>query len=117
MIISLVLGILLGAAAVVFALQNTALVSVSFFSWQFEGSLAVVLIMTVLLGVLISLLLVLPETFKSFFRYRKLEKANAALEEELRKQKELTVFAKQTPATPAQLAHIDQGAIARPNNS
>ncbi len=114
MIFSLILGIALGAAVVIFVLQNTAIVSVSFFSWHFEGSLALVLLMTVLMGVLITLLLVLPETIGNYFRYRRLEKANLKLEEDLRKQRELTVFAKQTPPAPGELAHIDQGAIEKP---
>ena len=111
MILFLVLGIILGATAVIFALQNTAIITVSFFTLQFQGSLALILIMTVLVGVLISLLFVLPDTIASHFRYRKLNKEYAKLEEELRKQKELTAFAKQTPATAAELKHIDTGAI------
>lgn len=114
MIFSLILGIALGAAAVIFALQNVQVVTVTFFSWSFEGSLALVLIMTVLTGVLIALLMVVPETIANFFRHRSLQKANAKLEEDLRKQKELTVFAKQTPATASELAHIDKGAIQHP---
>ena len=112
MIIFLVLGIILGAAAVIFALQNTAIITVSFFTYHFQGSLALVLIMTVLVGVVVSLLIVLPDSIKSHFKYRSLQKSYAKLEEDLRKQKELTVFAKQTPATPAELERIDNGAIA-----
>ncbi|MBP9757956.1 MAG: LapA family protein [Candidatus Pacebacteria bacterium] len=114
MILFLLLGIILGAAAVIFALQNTAIITVSFFSMQYEGSLALILMMTVTAGAIISLLLVLPETIKTFFGYRSLQKSYAKLEEDLRKQKELTVFAKQNPPTPAELDHIDKGAIARP---
>ncbi len=114
MIFSLILGIALGAAAVIFALQNVTIVTVSFFAWQFTGSLALVLIMTVLSGVLAVLLMILPETIANHFRFKKLIKINSRLEEDLRKQKELTVFAKQTPATSAELAHIDRGAIERP---
>ena len=114
MIFFLVVGIILGSAAVFFALQNTAIITVSFFNLQFEGSLALILMMTVLVGVIISLLFVLPESIKNYFRFRSLQKAYAKLEEALRKQKELTVFAKQTPASPAQLEHIANGAIAHP---
>ena len=45
MILSLILGFLLGAAALLFALQNTAIVALSFLGWQFESSLAVVIIL------------------------------------------------------------------------
>jgi uncharacterized integral membrane protein len=113
MIFSLILGVALGAAAVIFILQNVAIVDVAFFAWHFQGSLALVLLMTVLLGILITLLLVLPETVGNYFRFRSLQKENVRLAEDLRKQKELTVFAKQTPATTAELEHIDRGAITK----
>lgn len=113
MIFSLILGVVLGAAAVIFILQNVAIVDVAFFSWHFQGSLALVLLMTFLVGILITLLLVLPETIGHYFRFRTLQKENARLAEDLRKQKELTVFAKQTPATVEELDHIDRGAIAK----
>ncbi len=114
--IFLILGIIIGALAVVFALQNTDVITVSFFSYQFDGSLAFILILTVLMGILASLLIVLPDSIKNHFRYRRLKIDHTKLEEELRKQKELTHFAKQTPASPEQLAHIDNGAIAHPND-
>ncbi len=114
--IFLILGIIIGSAAVIFALQNTDVISVSFFSYQFEGPLAFVLILTVLMGILASLLIVLPDSIKNHLRYRRLKHDYAKLEEDLRKQKELTVFAKQTPATPERLAEIDRGAIANPHS-
>jgi lipopolysaccharide assembly protein A len=109
--IFLILGIILGSLSVVFALQNTDIITVSFFSYQFTGSLAFILILSVLLGVLASLLIVLPDSIKNHFRYRRLKAEYAKLEEDLRKQKELTVFAKQTPASQERLDHIDRGAI------
>ena len=59
--------------------------------------------------------MILPESIKNYFRYRKLLKENARLEEELRKQKELTVFAKTVPASSEAIAHIEQGASKDPN--
>ena len=111
MIIPLILGIVLGAAAVIFALQNVTVVTLSFFSWHFDGSLALILLVAVAVGILISLLIVLPESIASHFRYRRLQKENTKLLEDLRKQKELTVFAKQTPASPHEIEHIDQGRV------
>ncbi len=116
MIFFLILGIILGSASVLFALQNTDIITVSFFAYHFQGSLALILIMTVLMGVIVSLLIVLPDSIANHFKFYKLQSAYAKLEEELRKQKELTVFAKQTPATPAQLDKIDQGAITHPSS-
>src|SRR3954464_2066952 len=114
MIFALILGIVLGAVSVMFALQNVAVITVTFFSWHLQGSLALILLLTLGMGVLISLLVLLPETIMNYFRYKSLKKANSKLEEDLRKQKELTIFAKQTPATPEALAKLDRGTIANP---
>ncbi|HEY4509278.1 MAG TPA: LapA family protein [Candidatus Paceibacterota bacterium] len=111
MIILLILGILLGGAAVVFALQNTTAITVTFFAWQLGGSLSTIIILAILSGVVASLLIVLPESVSNYFRYRKLKKENVKLEELLRKQKELTVFAKDTPPDIKTIEKIENGAI------
>ena len=94
MIILFVIGILLGAVAVVFALQNVAVITVSFFSWQLTGSLALILLIAITSGMLVAIFLLMPEFITSYFKARSLQKENAKLAEELRKQKELTAFAK-----------------------
>lgn len=60
MFISLFIGLFLGAAAVIFSLQNITTVSVAFMDWQFESSLAVILLLALGTGALISWLLWLP---------------------------------------------------------
>ncbi len=114
MLLPLIFGILLGAVAVIFALQNVATIAVTFFTWQLQGSLALILIMAVITGVVIALLIVLPESIRNYFRYKKLTKENAQLAEELRKQKELTVFAKNNSASPEAIARIENGASRDP---
>ena len=94
MIILFIIGILLGAVAVVFALQNIAVITVTFFSWELTGSLALVLLITILSGMLIAIFLLLPQFIKSHFKFKNLQKEKEGLAEELRKQKELTVFSK-----------------------
>ncbi len=111
MIIFFVLGIVLGGVAVIFALQNIAVISVSFFTWQIEGSLAVILLTTVLVGIVATLLVLLPESISGYFKYKRLERENTKLAEELRRQKELTMFAKTTAPTPEVIARIENGAI------
>ena len=56
LIAALGLAILTG----IFALQNAIPVSVTFLVWKFEGSLALVLLLTFALGVLVSLLISIP---------------------------------------------------------
>lgn len=109
MIIFLIIGILLGAVSVMFAFQNVAVITVSFFSWQLTGPLAYVLILAITAGILVAVLFLLPESVSNHFKYRKLKKENERLEDELRKQKELTVFAKHTPPTDAEIKRIEDG--------
>ncbi len=111
MIILFIAGLLLGAVSVIFALQNIAVITVTFFSWTITGSLAVILLATLAMGILITILLLLPESIKNYFKYRALEKENKKLHEELEKQKELTVFAKKDTPTPEVMASIEHGAI------
>ncbi len=110
MIILFILGLLLGAVAVIFALQNVAIVTVTFFYWELTGPLAAIVMANILAGIFITLLILLPKTVSSYFAFKKLEKENARLEEELRKQKTLTVFAKNTPPTPEIIEGIEKGA-------
>jgi len=112
MILPLSLGIVLGAISVIFALQNVTMITVTFFSWQIEGSLALLLLLAVFMGILITLLAVLPESIRGHTRYKNLEKENKRLEEELRKQKERTVFARTVLSSPEDIEKIEKGAIA-----
>jgi uncharacterized integral membrane protein len=100
MLFPLIIGAALGAVTVVFALQNLDVITVTFFTWQIAGSLALILMTAVAMGFIIALLFVLPESIRNYFKYKQLKKENANLAEELRKQKELTVFAKKDSYTP-----------------
>ncbi len=58
--IFIILALIIAIVAVVFALQNLATVTVTFLVWHINGSLALVLLVTLMVGVLISLLASLP---------------------------------------------------------
>lgn len=116
MIILFIIGVLLGGISVIFALQNISVITVTFFSWELTGSLSLILLLALASGVLITMLMLLPETIKNYFKFRSLAQENERLEEELRKQKELTVFAKNTPVTPEEISKIEEGAIENPNS-
>jgi uncharacterized integral membrane protein len=111
MIILFIIGLLLGAVSVIFALQNIDIVTVTFFSWHLTGSLALILLLTIAAGILVPLLLILPSSVMNYFRYKKLEKENKKLVEDLRKQKELTIFAKTAPIDQEAISSIDHGAM------
>ncbi len=63
--ILIILALLIALIAVIFALQNTALVTVSFLVWKFDGSLALVVLLALLTGVLISILASTPSIIKN----------------------------------------------------
>jgi len=117
MFIFFILGLILGGMVVVFALQNITDITVIFFGWQLSGSLSLILLLTMLVGILVTLLILLPKSISDYFKYKKLRKENVGLTEELRKQKELTLFAKTTSPSPETITKIEDGAIAHPNTT
>jgi len=60
MILILIIGLLFATVAVIFAVQNTAPITVTFLFWQIEGSLALVLLAAFALGVISTILVSLP---------------------------------------------------------
>ncbi len=113
MILLFIIGLFLGAVAVMFALQNVMVVTVTFFQWHITSSLAVIFIAAMLGGILFTLLLVLPESVSSYFKSKRLKKEILGLQEELRKQKQLTVFAKNIPPPADVIHHLEETVSAR----
>jgi|GEM_PF-1407930 putative membrane protein len=83
MILSLILGVLLGAVAVIFILQNVAVVTVTFLSWQITGSLAVVLLLAIVCGIVITLLMLLPSLIRDYFYLSAIKKRERELQNDL----------------------------------
>lgn len=79
MIFSLILGFVLGAAAIVFAFENNTIVALSFLGWQFESSLAIIVILALLVGALLTMLLTFPSALRDRFRIHGLHKENKKL--------------------------------------
>jgi len=88
MIFSLIVGFLLGAAAIVFAFENREVVSLSYLGWQFETSLALLVLMSVAVGALISLLVSLPSIVGDAFKMMRLKSENRKLVREVETQRE-----------------------------
>ncbi len=82
-LILFILGFVLGVGALLFALQNNEVVSLSFLGWHFDSSLAVLVIVSMALGILISLLAFLPSALSGSFRIMGLKKENKKLVEEV----------------------------------
>ena len=60
----LIMAIVIAMLVVIFALQNAIPITVSFLTWKFESSLALILLITIALGVLMSLLVSVPSKIK-----------------------------------------------------
>lgn len=79
----LILGIVFAIGAVVFALQNEAQVVVTLALWSFEGSLAIVLLLALGLGVAITALLTTPAVIRGQWTTKRLRRQLADLEREV----------------------------------
>jgi uncharacterized integral membrane protein len=79
----LILALVIAIIAVIFALQNTATVTIVFFIWKVTGSLSLVLLVTLAIGVVIGLLVLAPTAIKSSFQASGHRKRIALLEKEL----------------------------------
>jgi len=69
-----IMGLILGLAIAVFALQNTMAVAVRFLAWQVAGSLAVIVLGSAAAGALVVLLFGIPEILTARWRIRNLER-------------------------------------------
>jgi uncharacterized integral membrane protein len=81
--LTLIFGILFAIGAVLFALQNITAVTVTLAAWSFEGSLALVLLVSVGLGVLIAGLLSSPTVIRGRWTVTRLTRQVAELERKL----------------------------------
>ncbi len=119
--ILLILALVLALATVIFAVQNAMPVTVGFLVWQFVNApLALVLLLAVALGVLISLFLSLPSMIASRWTVSRLKKRVAELEKTAQDQQTRAATLEATLAevraqlaTPAAKPPADSAAAAR----
>ena len=83
MIIFLIIGVLVGVVSVLFILQNVSPVTVTFFAYHLNGSLALILFLTLFAGIILTMLILLPGTITNEFRISRLKRLNRDLEDEL----------------------------------
>lgn len=79
----LIFALLIAVIAVIFALQNTITVTISFLAWKVTGSLSLVLLITLAIGALIGLLVLAPSAIKSTIAVSNHRKRIGVLEKEL----------------------------------
>jgi len=78
----IIMVVLVVVAAVVFALQNSAVITISYFSWSISGSLSLLLIITLAVGFLLGVLLMVPSVFRRSRVASGLKRQVSALEKE-----------------------------------
>jgi lipopolysaccharide assembly protein A len=76
--LDLIVALVIAVLAVVFALQNSMLVTISFFNSTVSGSLSLVLLATLAIGVLIGLLVLASSLFRKTFKTSSQHKTNVA---------------------------------------
>jgi len=80
---SLIAALIIVFIAVAFSLQNTQTVSIHFFQWDFQGSLVLVLLTTLFLGMLVHLLASMPARIRRSRQTAQLQKKITELERAL----------------------------------
>ena len=102
----LILGLLVAIVAVVFALQNSTPITVSLLVWRFEGSLALVLLIALTLGVITSLLVSAPTVIRrsrgSAGEKKKIQQLESSLAERDKKIQELEAMLQEQRPTQVQ---------------
>jgi len=83
----LIVALVIAVLAVLFALQNSMLITISFLSWEISGSLSLVLLATLAIGVLIGLLVLTPSALKKTIKTSSQRKRINALEHEVSEHK------------------------------
>ncbi len=79
--LSLIAALIIVFFAVAFSLQNDQTVSITFFQWDFQGSLVLILLTTLFLGMLIHLLASMPARIRKSRQAAQLQKMIAELEQ------------------------------------
>jgi putative membrane protein len=87
MVFSLILALTIAILAVFFALENTMMVTVSFFGYGVVGSLALFILIAVGVGVLIGVLIMAPGRIKSGLSNARNRKKIGVLEASLDEQR------------------------------
>ena len=101
MVFALILALAIAIVAVFFALENTMIVTVSFFGYAVDGSLALFLLVAVGVGLLLGVLIMTPGRIRSSLSNARNRKKIGALESSLDEHKIKLAVAEQPAPSPA----------------
>jgi len=68
--ITIVLLLIIITVVTIFSVQNAAPVAVTFLFWRFEASLAIVVFLSVLAGIVITVIIIFSERIKQYIKRR-----------------------------------------------
>ena len=88
----IILALLIAIAIVLFAVQNSAMVTISFLSFHYSGSLALIVVVLFALGLLAGLLISLPSLLKKHLALREHKKKIKRLEENMTRSSSSNTF-------------------------
>lgn len=81
--LSTIIGVLIAGVSLVFAFQNNDMVTVKFFNNYFTGSVALIIIGSLLIGFFIGMIVFVPRIISSSWRARTINKENERLKARL----------------------------------
>jgi len=87
-LLTLILALVFAILAVIFAAQNPGVVTISFYGYSVEGSLAVVILLSVGIGVIIGALILTPGAIKRGLELKSHRRKVGGLEKTLEEQKD-----------------------------
>ena len=97
----LISALVIAVLAVIFALQNSMTVTISFLVWEVTASLSLVILITLAIGALIGYLVLIPSVIKKSLVVSNSRKRIGALEKELdEKKSRITELEKPKPTPP-----------------
>lgn len=88
LLLTLILALVFAILAVIFASQNPTIVTISFYGYSVEGSLAVIILIAVGIGVIIGALIMAPGAIKRGLELRSHRRKVGGLEKTLGEQKD-----------------------------
>ena len=107
MLFTLILALVFAILAVFFALENTMMVTVSFFGYAVSGSLALFILVAMGIGLLLGVLIMAPGRIKSGLSNRRSRKKISSLESNLEEQR-FKMAAMEKPVDPEPIPEVDE---------
>ena len=88
----IILALLVALLVTVFAVQNTTAIAVTLFAWRIEGSLAIILMGTLFLGILVGAFLLIPTAIRGRLTASDLRKKLQKVERDLEEASKVELF-------------------------